>query len=154
MSRGARWTIVAFLAGFTWMVLAGWETDTPTQHLWDVGFAAFMFLLAIGLIAPTHSRWALRAVAGIVGAGYLVYFASETINLLRGERQVLRLSQPSATTAGLGFLIYGIPAVVYALGAERVGLARLFRSRGRAQAGATGDASAEPSDLDQHSNDR
>ena len=45
------------------------------------------------------------------------------------EPQPLSLNRPNATAAGLGLLFYGVPALVFALGAERVGLARLFRGR-------------------------
>ena len=151
MSRGSRWLIIGVLLGFIWMVLAGWASDTTTQRLWDAGIAGFMLILAIGLAAPSRFRWALRVIAAIVGFGYLAYFAAEAVALLRGERQPLRLSQPSATTAGLGFLPYGIPALVYALGAERVGLARLFRSS--AERTFTDDADVEATDRDDYPDD-
>jgi hypothetical protein len=154
MSRGARWIIVAVLIVFSWMVLAGWATDTANQHLWDVGIAGFMLLLAVALIAPDRFRWALRIIAGVIGVGYFGYFATEAVSLLRGERQPLRLGQPSATMAGLGFLLYGIPALVYALGAERVGLARLFRARSGDSPALTDTGKPEPGDADEHADDR
>jgi hypothetical protein len=154
MSRGARWTIIAFLLLFTWMILAGWSTDTPKQRSWEAGIAAFMLVLALGLAAPGRFRWALRLVAGVVALGYFIYFVTEVVELLRGEPQPLSLGRPNATAAGLGLLIYGVPALVYALGAERVGLGRLFGARPRQEPGAddsTPDGGADP---DQHADER
>src|SRR6187399_2529839 len=128
MSRGARWVLIAFLLLFTWMVQAGWATDTHKQRIGDSLVAGFMLVLALGLAAPRRFLWALRLAAGAVFVTYALYFVTEVIKLLGGESQPLGVGRPSATTAGLGLLIYGVPALVFALGAERVGLGRLFRT--------------------------
>jgi len=131
VSRGARWTIIAFLVLFTWMIFSGWSTDTSAQRGFEIGLGAFLLALALGLAAPSRFLWALRLVAGTVAVGYFGYFAFEVIQLLRGEKQPFSLARPNATAAGLGLLIYGIPALVFALAAERVGVARLFGRRPR-----------------------
>ena len=128
MSRGARWTVIAFLLFFTWMMLSGWSADTRTQRVWDAGIAAFMLVLALGLASPKRFILALRVVAGTIAVVYLGYFVWELFKLLGGERQPLALNRPNATAAGVGLLIYGVPALIFALGAERVGVSRLLRS--------------------------
>jgi hypothetical protein len=144
MSRGARLILVAFLLLFVWMVLAGWSTDTPKQRVGSAVVAGFMLVLALGIAAPGRFIWALRVAAGAVAATYAVYFVTELVALLRGEPQPLVMGRPSATMAGLGLLVFGVPALVFALGAERVGLARLFGKPTEVQA----------QDLDKHSNER
>jgi hypothetical protein len=132
MSRGARWTIVAFILLFVWMTLAGWETDSPQSRLFAGLFSAFMLVLALGVAAPSRFLIALRIVAGTVAIAYLLYFLFELTALLRGEEQHFQRGRPSALMAGLGLLIFGVPAIIFALGAERVGIARIFRSRNAA----------------------
>lgn len=124
-----RWVLVGFLLLFTWMMLFGWETATHTQRVGDAVFSAFMLVLALGVAAPTRFVWALRVTAAAVFVAYAIYFIAEVVRLLDGGHQRFALNTPSATTAGIGLLVYGIPALVFALGAERVGLARLFRTR-------------------------
>jgi hypothetical protein len=129
MSRGARGIIVAFILLFVWMTLAGWQNDTPRAHLFSALFAAFMLVLALGVAAPSRFLIALRIVAGTVAVAYLLYFVTQVAALLRGEEQHFQTGRPSAVMAGIGLIVYGIPAVIFALGTERVGIARLFRSR-------------------------
>lgn len=129
MSRGARWTIVAFILLFVWMTLAGWETDSPRTRLYAGLFSAFMLVLALGVAAPSRFLIALRVVAGTVAVAYVLYFVFELAALLRGEEQHFQRGRPSALMAGLGLLVYGVPAIIFALGTERVGIARFFGSR-------------------------
>jgi hypothetical protein len=131
VSRGARWTIIAFLLLFAWMSLYGWSSDTNAQRGFEIGFVAFMLALALGLAAPARFLWALRLVAGTVAAGYLAYFVFEVVKLLGGEKQPFSINNPNATAAGFGLLIYGVPALVFALGAKRIGIARLLDRRPR-----------------------
>jgi hypothetical protein len=129
MSRGARWTIIAFILLFGWMLLSDWSADSSRQRVVESGLIAFMLALALGLAAPGRFRWALRVAAGMVAVGYFAYFVSEVFGLLRGDAQELSVNRPNATAAGVGLLLYGVPALIFALGAERVGLARLFGQR-------------------------
>jgi hypothetical protein len=129
VSRGARWTLVAFILLFVWMTLAGWETDSPRARLIAGLFSAFMLVLALGVAAPSRFLIAIRIVAGTVAIVYLLYFLVELSALLRGEQQHFQKGRPSALMAGLGLLIYGVPAIIFALGTERVGIARFFGSR-------------------------
>ena len=152
MSRGARWTIIAFILLFAWMLLSSWSADSSRQRVVESGLIAFMFVLALGLAAPGRFRWALRVAAGMVAVGYLAYFIVEVTGLFRGDSQPLSLNRPNATAAGIGLLVYGVPALVFALGAERVGLARLFGRRpGSGEQGRHSDVDgeqAEPHDDD------
>lgn len=129
MSRPARWLLVVVLLLFTWMMLAGWETDPPRTRAFSATAAALMLLLGAGLAAPRRLVVALRIVAGAIALLYLAYFVVEVVRLLRGEAQPFRLGEPSALMAGLGLLVFGVPAIVFALGGERVGLARVFDRR-------------------------
>jgi len=129
MSRGARSIIVAFILLFIWMTLAGWESDSPQTRLLSGLFSAFMLVLALGVAAPSRFLIALRTVAGTVAVVYLVYFVTQLAALLRGEEQHFQRGRPSALMAGIGLLVYGVPAIIFALGTERVGLARFFRPR-------------------------
>ena len=129
MSRGARWIIVAFILLFVWMMLAGWETDSPQTRLVSGLFSAFLLVLALGVAAPGRFMIALRIVAGTVAVVYLLYFVAQLAALLRGEEQHFQRGRPSALMAGIGLLVYGVPAIIFALGTERVGIARFFRSR-------------------------
>jgi hypothetical protein len=132
MSRPSRYILAAILAAFTWMVLIGWDTDTGRVRAMDAGFAAFMLLLALGVLAPHRLKFTLRIVAAVVAVAYLTYFCSEVWPLLNGERQPIKLGAPSALMAGVGLLIFGVPALIFALGGVNVGwVARLFaRARG------------------------
>jgi hypothetical protein len=129
MSRGARLIIVAFILLFVWMMLGGWESDTPKVRFFSALFAAFMLVLAVGVAAPSRFLIALRVVAATVAVAYLLYFVTQVAALLRGEEQRFQTGRPSAVMAGIGLIVYGVPAIIFALGTERVGIARLFRSR-------------------------
>jgi hypothetical protein len=134
MSRSSRYILAAVLVLFTWMVLSGWDGDSDKVRAIDATVAAFMLLLALGVLAPRRLNVALRIVAGMVAAGYLAYFCGEVWALINGEHQVVRLGAPSALMASVGLLIFGVPALIYALGGVAIGwVARLFaRARGEA----------------------
>jgi hypothetical protein len=129
MSRGARWIVVVFILLFVWMTLAGWQSDTPRARFFSALFAAFMLVLALGVAAPSRFLIALRIIAGIVAVAYLLYFVTQVAALLSGDEQHFQIGRPSAVMAGIGLFVYGVPAIIFALGTERVGIARLFRSR-------------------------
>ncbi len=132
MSRPSRYILASVLVLFTWMVLSGWETDSSKVRAMDATVAAFMLLLALGVLAPRRLNVALRIVAGMVAVAYGAYFCGEVWALMNGEHQLVRLGVPSALMAGVGLLIFGVPALIYAIGGVTVGwLARLFaRARG------------------------
>ncbi len=128
MSRASRFVLAAVLFLFTWMVLSGWETDSVQARAVSAVIAAFMIVLAAGLLAPTRLRIAFRLVAGVVALTYAWYFGAELFALLGGEAQPIRLGMPSALMAGLGFIVFGVPALVFALGGVTVGwVDRLLR---------------------------
>jgi hypothetical protein len=128
MSRASRYVLAAVLSLFAWMMLSGWETDSAQARAISAVIAAFMIVLAAGLLAPTTLRLAFRLVAGVVALTYAWYFGSELFALFRGESQPIRLGMPSALMAGLGFIVFGIPALVFALGGVTVGwVDRLLR---------------------------
>jgi hypothetical protein len=87
-----------------------------------------MLTLVAGLLAPTRLRLAFRVLAGAIGMGYAAYLVSELWSLLRGDVQPLAFGRPSALMAGLGFVVFGIPALVFAFSGQLVGLARRFRA--------------------------
>jgi hypothetical protein len=131
MSRPSRYILAAVLVLFTWMVLTGWDADSGKVRALDATLAAFMLLLALVVLAPRRLNIALRVVAGMVAVGYLAYFCGEVWALINGERQVIRLGAPSALMAGFGLLIFGVPALIYALGGVTLGwVARLFARAG------------------------
>jgi len=113
--RFLRVVVVAALLGGVWLILAGWELDSPRVRFFDASISAVVLLLALGLAFPRRALWALRVVAGAIGLLYLVYFGLELRGLLAGHAKPIRLGQPSATMAGLGLLIIGIPMLVFAL---------------------------------------
>ena len=96
-------------------MLAGWATDSPRTRVGTVAICGVVLLLVLGIALPKRAKWALRVVAGVIGAAYVVYFGAELWGLVAGHPQPLRLGQPSATMAGIGLLIFGIPMLVYAL---------------------------------------
>ena len=134
MSRASRYILAAVLALFTWMVLAGWDMDSNTSRAMDVAVATFMVLLGFGVLAPRRMSGALRIVAGMIALTYLAYFGFEVRGLLSGEHQVLKIGAPSALMAGVGLLVFGVPALIFALGGVTAGwVGRLFaRARGDA----------------------
>jgi hypothetical protein len=128
MSRPSRFFLAAVLVLFTWMVLSGWESDSTRARAISGVIAAFMIVLAAGRVAPTRLRIALRVVAGVVALTYGWYFCSELVALVGGESQPIRLGMPSAVMAGVGFIVLGVPALVFALGGVTVGwVDRLLR---------------------------
>jgi hypothetical protein len=128
MSRPSRFFLAAVLVLFAWMVLSGWESDSRQARAISAAIAAFMIVLAAGLVAPTKLRIAFRGVAGVIALTYAWYFGSELIALVGGESQPIRLGMPSALMAGLGFIVFGVPALVFALGGVTVGwVDRLLR---------------------------
>ena len=106
---------VVALCGCAWLLLSGWESDSPRDRLVDVLVSTVALLLAAGVTFPNRSHGPFRLVAGIVGSAYALYFADELIGLVRGKPQTLRIGEPSALMAGLGFLIIGAPLLVFAL---------------------------------------
>jgi len=132
MSRLSRYILAAVLVLFSWMVLSGWDGDSRKVRAVDAALAAFMLLLALGVLAPRRLNVALRIVAAMVAVGYFAYFCGEVWALINGEHQVIRLGGPSALMAGVGMLIFGVPALIYALGGVTTGwVARVFaRARG------------------------
>jgi hypothetical protein len=126
MSRPARWILIAFLLLFAWMMVSGWHRDPPRVRAMTAVFAGLMVLFALGIAWPSRFMLALRVVAASVAIAYLIYFVSEVRDLLRGEDQHLRPGRPSALLAGIGLLVYGVPAIIFALGTTRVGVFRLL----------------------------
>ncbi|HEY5061739.1 MAG TPA: hypothetical protein VII52_09410 [Gemmatimonadaceae bacterium] len=114
-NRFARGVLVVAVVGFAWMFVADWATSSNQARWIDAAFSAGSLLLAIGIAAPVRARWALRVVAGAVGLSSLVFFVVELRDLLEGNRQVLALGHPSATTAGIGLLVYGVPLLIFAV---------------------------------------
>ena len=128
MSRGPRFVLAAILALFVWMTLSGWSSDSTSERVFAGVFAGFMILIIIAVLFPSRSMIPLRIVAGIVAASCISYFVFELLELLRGEPQRLRIGEPSTFMAGLALLVFGIPALVFALGGETVGwLQKIFR---------------------------
>jgi hypothetical protein len=114
-NRPLRVTLAALLVGFAWLMLSTWPDDFVRVRVARSMMAAFALLLALGIVAPIRGRIALRLGAGIVGAVYVIYFGRELWHLVLGERQPLRPGQPSATMAGLGLLVYGVPMLIFAV---------------------------------------
>ena len=129
MSRPARWILVAFIVLLSWMTLSGWAESSTSERVFAAAFAGFMLTIAFGLAAPRHSVVAFRVVAGVVAVGFIAYFGSELVALLRGARQPIAVGRPSALMAGLGLLVWGVPALVFAVGGVPVGIARLVMPR-------------------------
>ena len=134
MSRTSRWILSCCIALLAWMLLAGWSDVTVAAKIASAAVAAFMLTLAVGLLAPTRFRLAFRILAGVVALTFAAYFITELWALLGGRTQSFRPGQPSALMAGLGLVVIGIPALVFALSGNLVGIARLFRSRSAADA--------------------
>ena len=105
----------AALACFAWLMLSTWRTDTPSVRGASSMMAALALLVAVGIAAPTRGRIALRIGAGVIGTAYVVYFAVELWQLLRGESQRLRPGEPSALMAGIGLLVYAVPMLIFAV---------------------------------------
>lgn len=112
MSKSSRIFVAAILLLFSWMVLSGWETDPPKARAITAVVAGFMVLLAAGLVAPTRLRIVFRVIAGIVAAAYAWYFVDQLVRLIGGEPQQLRLGAPSALMAGVGLLVFAVPAFI------------------------------------------
>lgn len=121
MSKPSRVFVAAILLLFTWMVLSGWDTDPPKARAITAVIAGFMVLLAAGLVAPTRLRIVFRVIAGIVAAAYTWYFADQLVRLIGGEPQTLRLGAPSALMAGVGLLVFAVPAFIYAVSGTTTG---------------------------------
>ena len=129
MGRTSRWILSFCLVLLASMLLSGWSTDTLGARIASAMIAAFMLTLAACLLAPTRFRVAFRILAGAVALAFAAYFIGELWALFGGQVQPVRPGQPSALMAGLGFVVIGIPALVFAISGNLVGLARLFRSR-------------------------
>jgi hypothetical protein len=114
-SRLLRAVVIALLLGGVWLILAGWSTDSPQDRFVEVCISAVVLLFALFLALPSRAGWALRIVAGAIGLIYVWYFGTELWGLVGGHAKPIRLGQPSATMAGLGLLIIGIPMLVFAL---------------------------------------
>jgi hypothetical protein len=140
-STALRIVFVLALAALAWLLLAGWATESPRDRLVDASVGAVMALLAIAVALPRRTTWALRLVAGIVGLAYVVYFGTELWDLLHAKPQQLRVGEPSATMAGLGLLIIGLPMIVFALSGTSI-LTHLMNRAPRA--GSTGKSSDDP----------
>ena len=78
-----------------------------------------LLLLALAMVAPRRFHWAGRALAGLVFLSYAAYVAIEF-----SEESTLfpkRRSEASLGNALMGFVVIGIPGLVYALRARRPG---------------------------------
>jgi ABC-type amino acid transport system permease subunit len=106
----------------------------------DVVISIVVLLLALAIALPRTASWALRLVAGAVGGAYVVYFVSELWGLATGHPHPLAIGQPSATMAGLGLLIIGLPMLVFALSGTSL-LRHLIQERQRKQRGGSSDPS-------------
>ena len=110
-----RIALILALSWFIWVILGTWEADSQTARGVESVFSTLCLFLIVGFLAPNRAVWALRIAAGIIGAGYVAYFLSQLASLLHGERQELRVGQPSATMAGFGLLIYAVPCLIFAV---------------------------------------
>ena len=111
-----RAVLISALAGGVWLILSGWSTDSPRDRFIDASISLVALLLAIGVALPERAFWALRIVAGAVGIAFLAYFGWELWAFLQGQKQTVRLGEPSIVMAGLGLVVIGLPMLLFALG--------------------------------------
>lgn len=110
MSRGARWFLAASLllfAVFIPIVIARWTvTRVVTVAVLEIVFVP----LALMLLDPKRFYRLGRALAGVIGAGCLVYLGYE----LATNPGSMSLSQPSVFNAARATLFLGAPCAWYA----------------------------------------
>jgi hypothetical protein len=106
--------VLVLLAFAVFCAQIAWTEGGPGTFIL-IALALGALTFAVGLIFPGRRRIALRAVAGGAAALYAAYWAVEVWYLLRGDTQSVRIGQPSALSACIGALIWGIPLLVYAL---------------------------------------
>ena len=124
-----RIVLVAALLGGIWLIMAGWSTDSPRDRFIDAGISAVVLLFALAIVLPRRGAWALRVVAAVIGLAYVWYVGAELWQMLGGKSQPLRIGQPSALMAGVGFLVLGIPMLIFAFGGIGVGMLERLMNR-------------------------
>ena len=127
MGRFSRWTVIGFILLFTWMLLSGWETESPRGKLGVAVLVAVTLTLAVGLAKPGRFLIALRMVTGTVAIGCLYYAISEIIDLLTHGPQPVAVGQPSAVMSMLAVIVWGIPCAVFAIAGVPTGVWRVLQ---------------------------
>ena len=105
------WLITPCVALFTWMVLVGWDDNTPGVKAGIAGFVAFMWVLVLAIASPTRFRWAPRVVTGFVASAYIWYLGVEGWHAIQTRSLEGTRSGTSVVQALAGFIFFGLPSL-------------------------------------------
>ena len=105
------WVLCPFVLVFAILMAVGRPEDTPTQRAGSMVVALLAVLFLLGLASPRRFRWAARTVTGAVFLIYLAFVCVETWRAV----QLRSLAGTSLVLALIGMLVWGIPALVFAL---------------------------------------
>lgn len=105
------WALCPFVLVFAILMAIGRPEDTPTQRAGSMVVALLAVLLLLGLASPLRFRWAARMVTGAV---FLIYLAFVCLEAWRAI-QLRSVAGTSLVLALVGMLVWGIPALVFAL---------------------------------------
>jgi hypothetical protein len=111
-----RWTltpIVILFAALMPFLITAW---TPTAVAITVGIEIMCLALIAGFWLPAQfGRWALRVLAGLVFAAYVIYLIYEFFFSDTPFKVVEARAKASPRNALLGFIIIGLPCLWYSL---------------------------------------
>ena len=114
-SRFIFWSLTPFLIGFAIgvpLMIEGWK---PSMVIFVVAMEIPILCLVLGLYDPTRFRWALRVTTGMVFALYLWYLVDMWVLSDKEFKLFVSRSEASPINALLGFVIIGIPSLIFSL---------------------------------------
>lgn len=114
-SRFIFWSLAPFLLGFAVFVIWMVDTWTPAVIVLVVVLDIPILFLVLGLYDPVRFRWALRVTTGMVFMLYSWYLVDMWVLSDKEFKFFVSRSEASPMTSLLGFIIIGIPSLIFTL---------------------------------------
>jgi Na+/proline symporter len=111
-----RWSLSPLVLLFALLMPLLIEEWTPIGIVIMGGMALACLALLAGFWLPAHiGRWAFRVLAGLIFAAYASYLIHEFLFTDKQFKIVQSRGQASPRNALLGFVIIGLPCLMYAV---------------------------------------
>ena len=105
---------ILFLIFTPMMLYSFWEDNWTILHYLIFGS---LVLLTVGLVinafSPKYGWWSYRLISFIIFISYFCYLYDQTFHLNLPTISDYRMSEPNFINALLGFVLIGLPALLY-----------------------------------------
>ena len=105
--------LVVLTAAFMYVITS--DAWTTARIIGQVAFTTIAVGMVVATVAPNRGWWGLRVVAFVIFATYLWYLITEFVINPNPLSFTESRYDPSLFNAVLGFLLYGVPGLIYSM---------------------------------------